>query len=193
MQQMIKKFFWIVLLAFGSQAAWGFALLGPLGSENPNNPAGEDIWQVPLIGYNPLLIGAAPPFIVDVNHTGPKNYGEGYRLNTPVLYYTFDQSFEDYFGANGEDAVDQAFDILNGLTNVDSYSASLSEFPLNSEGVNYQAQTLGLLDIKSETLSIMLEQMGLADAVRYTWGLANRYLPTGATCNPPGPGSGVEY
>jgi hypothetical protein len=193
MQQMIKKFFWIVLLAFGSQAAWGFALLGPLGSENPANPAGEDIWQVALIGYNPLLNSGAPPFFLDGNHTGPKDYAEGYRLNTPVLYYTFDPSFGDYFGANGEDAVDQAFDVLNGLTNVDSYSASLSEFPLNSESVNYQAQTMGLLDIKSETLSIMLEQMGLADAVRYVWGLANRYLPTGAVCSPPGPGSGVEY
>ena len=33
--------------------------------------------------------------------------------------------------------------------------------------MNYQAQALGLFDLKSWTLGVMMEQMGLADPVRY--------------------------
>ena len=39
----------------------------------------------------------------------PKNIGEEYRRNTPVMYYTFDANFLDYFGSNGVAAVDSAF------------------------------------------------------------------------------------
>lgn len=183
---MIKKFFWIALLTFGSQAAWGFSLLGPVAN-------GGDAWQVNLIGYNPLTMGGAPPFFVDGLLTGPKNLGEGYRRDIPVLYYACDANFLDYFGSNGVVAVQQAFAIMNNLTNVDSYSSGLTEFPLNSQSVNYQATALGLLDLKSTVLSELMEQVGLADAVRYTWALHDRYIPPGATCTPPGPGAGVEY
>jgi hypothetical protein len=188
MQQMIKKFLWIGLLICGWQTAWAYSLLGPLG-------AGEDASeQVNEIGYNPLTLGTAPPFFGDTQTppTGPRNLGEGYRLNTPVIYYTFDPSF-GYFGASGEAAVKQAFDMMNSLTNVDDYSTNLSEFPLTSETINYQAQVLGLADVKSTTLSIILEEMGLADPVRYTWVLLDRYNPPGATCPQGGPPLGYEY
>ena len=185
MRQLIKKNLFILWLVLGLQSSWAFSLLGPVA-------IGGDAWQVTLIGYNPLP-GFGPPFFIDGLLTGPKNLGEGYRRNTPTNYYTFDPSYSDYFGSNGEAAVEQAFDILNSLTNVDSYSANLSEFPLNSESENYTANSLGLFDVKSETLSLLMEQLGLADAVRYTWALHDRYLPPGATCNPPGPGSGVQY
>ena len=99
-------------------------MLGPVAN-------GGDAWQVTLIGYNPLTTDTAVPWLTDGLLAGPKNLGEGYRRNTPVMYYTFDPSFGDYFGSSGELAVEQAFDILNSLTNVDSYSAYLSEFPLN--------------------------------------------------------------
>ena len=124
------------------------------------------------------------------------------------MYYAFDASFGDYFGSNGEFAVQQAFDLLNGVMNgqannslylysptnglrgdtngspaitlfptnsVDNYSANLAEFPFNSEGENYTASALGLLDLKSMTLSVLMEQLGLADSVRYVWALHNRY------------------
>jgi hypothetical protein len=186
MQQMIKKLFWIALLTAGWQAAWAYSLLGPVG-------AGEDASeQVTEIGYNPLGLGTAPPFFTDTQPSGPRNLGEGYRLNTPVLYYTFDPSF-GYFGANGETAVQQAFDTMNTLTNVDSYSTNLTEFPLNSESINYQAQVLELADVKSTTLSMILEEMGLADPVRYTWVLLDRYNPPGATCPQGGPPLGYQY
>jgi hypothetical protein len=177
-------------------------LLGPLGVNGTTGGTAEDNWQIVDIGYNPLAVASAPPFFADSQTSGPKNLGEGYRLNTPVLYYTFDPSF-GYFGTNGEFAVQQAFDIVNNtFTNnptgmasgIDGYSSNLTEFPLNPESVNYQAQTLGLLDLKSETLSIIAEELGLADSVRYTWGLLSRYVPSGATCNAtPLLVNGVEY
>jgi hypothetical protein len=184
MQQVMKKIVGTGLMALGLQAAWAFSLLGPVGN-------GDDAWQVTLIGYNPLG-GFGPPFFVDPLSTGPKNLGEEYRRNTRVLYYAADASFLDYFGSNGVAAVDQAYAVLKNvftneagqyLTNgVDSYSAGLTGFSLNTIEVNYQAQALYLYDLKSVTLSLMTEQLGLADAVRYVWALHNRHLPTGATC-----------
>ncbi len=199
MRQLIKTFLCVGCLALGFQTGWAFSLLGPVAN-------GGDAWQVTEIGYNPLANGGAPPFLLDPNHIGPKNLGEGYRFNAPVMYYAFDPSFE-WFGANGEFAVQQAFDLVNGALNgqtntpvflyspnngvlgdtngapaitlnptngVDRYLANLTEFPLNSESENYQANALGLLDLKSVTLSELMEQLGLTDAIRYTWALHDR-------------------
>jgi hypothetical protein len=156
MRQMIKRFLWIALLASGSQAAWAYSLGGPIGN-------GGDSWQQPVIGYG---LGG------DLN--APKNLGEEYRRNIPLMYYACNANFLDYFGSNGVAAVDGAFAILNGLTNVDSYSPNLSEFPLESRHLNYQAGALGLYDLKSWTLGAMMEQLGLADPVRYDWTLHDR-------------------
>ena len=153
---MIKRFLWIALLASGSQAAWAYSLGGPIGN-------GGDSWQQPVIGYG---LGG------DLN--APKNLGEEYRRNIPLMYYACNANFLDYFGSNGVAAVDGAFAILNGLTNVDSYSPNLSEFPLESRHLNYQAGALGLYDLKSWTLGAMMEQLGLADPVRYDWTLHDR-------------------
>jgi hypothetical protein len=155
---------------------------------------GRDAWQVTEIGYNPLLIGNAPPFITDPQTIGPKNLGEEYRRNLPIMYWACDANFLDYFGSNGVVAVDGAFVILNSaftnnpatglyMTNgVDGYSADLSEVSLNTIQVNYQAQALLLLDVKSTALNFMAEQLGLGDALRYIWCLHDRFTPPGATC-----------
>jgi len=45
MQQMIKRYFWIALLAFGLESSWGFALLGPF----------------PYNTYERLLLAGLPP------------------------------------------------------------------------------------------------------------------------------------
>jgi Putative Ig domain len=174
MQQMIKSFLCVGGLLIGLQSAWGFALLGPIAN------GGDQPWQLQEIGYG-----------VDGDNGAPKNIGEEYRRNTPVLYYTYDQNFLDYFGSNGVAAVDSAFAILNnaftnnptGVTNgLDGYSASLSEFPQESQTINYQAQALGLLDLKSEALVMMMEQLGLAEPERFVWTLHQRYLPPGGQC-----------
>jgi hypothetical protein len=170
MLQSFKKISLVLFLVFGFQTSWAFSLLGP-------SAFGDDAWQVPAIGYNPLPAspaGAVNPFI-DALVTGPKNLGEEYRRNTPVMYYACDANFLDYFGSSGSAAVDQAFTILNNsLTNVDGYSGALTEYPLNSS-YGYTPSTLNLRDLKSQTLQLMMEQLGLADPIRYTWCLHNRF------------------
>jgi hypothetical protein len=167
---MMKKFLWMALLTMGAPAAWGYALLGPIAN-------GGDAWQVVDLGYNLLYLetytAGGPVWLGDIG--APKNIGEEYRRNAPVLYYAYDQTFAGFFGPEGEQAVDGAFAIMNSLTNVDSYSASLSEFPLQSQSFNYRAQSAYLTDIKSVTLHLLVEQLGLAEPERYTWTLHNRY------------------
>ena len=185
MRQLIKYFLWIGLLAVGLQISWAFSLLGPSGAYTGVPGTFGDAWEQEIIGFNPIpAYNGAPPYLgADPLATGPKNIGEGYRRNTQVIYYAFDGSdgsFATYFGANGEQAVVQAFAILNTLTNVDSYSSNLTEFPLQSQSQNYQATTLQLRDLKSTTLALMMEQMGLADAIRYVWILHNRFHEPGS-------------
>jgi len=182
---MIKNFLCVVGLAFGLQTAWGFALLGPVAE--PPGPGGNglavgDTWQTVTLTYNPLVDW-------DTARIGPKNLGEEYRRNTPVMYYAFDANYSRFFGSNGEVAVEQAFDILNSLTNVDNYSPSLTEFPMNSQSVNYTAQGAGLKDVKSMTLHLMIEQMGLINPVRYVWTLHSREVLPGGSCT----AGNVEY
>ena len=146
------------------KTAWAFSPGGPIGN-------GGDSWQTPVIGYG---LGG------DI--MAPKNIGEEYRRNRPVMYYAYDPNFLDYFASNGVVAVDSAFAIMNNLTNVDYYSGSLSEFPLDSAYPNATAQELGLTDLKSETLGLLVEQMGLDEPERFTWTLHDMYLPPGGKC-----------
>jgi hypothetical protein len=184
--QTIKRFWWVALLAVGAQPAWGFALLGPLAN-------GGDSWQTGTIGYGlaytEYLYPGGPVNLGDIG--GPKNLAEEYRRNTPVIYYTYDANFLDYFGSNGVAAVDSAFAIINQafttnpmtgeyLTNgVDSFSDDLSEYPPESLHINYEAQSLALTDLKSVTLHALVEQLGLAEPERFTWTLAERIAPPG--------------
>jgi hypothetical protein len=161
MLRLLKRVAWLGVLAAGLPAAQAFSLLGP----------GNEAYQVPDVGY-------MVPLRSDIG--APKNIGEEYRRNTPVLYYAFDQNFLDYFGTDGVRAVDQAFAILNSLTNVSKYSADLSEVPLEVKRFNQTAGALNLQDLKSAVLGIMVEQLGLADPIRYTWGIHDRLV--GATC-----------
>ncbi len=185
--QTIKRLWWVALLAAGVQPAWGFALLGPF----PASATAPDGWQQSTIGYvqNTFVfaIGAYPGGPVALGDIGfPKNIGEGYRRNTPVIYYTYDANFLGYFGSNGVATVDSAFAIMNKafttnpvtgqyLTNgVDSFSAGLSEYPPETLHINYKAQSLFLTDLKSVTLHCLVEQLGLATPERYTWTLEAR-------------------
>jgi hypothetical protein len=167
MLQTLKKISWLLLLALGLQTSWAFSLLGPIAN-------GGDAWQVSPIGYN-------YPGTADIGE--PKNIVESYRRNTPIMYYACDANFLDFFGSTGSAEIDKAFVLLNNcLTNVDGYSSALTEFPLVGQSVNYQANALELDDLKSETLGAMVEQLGLANPVRFAWTLHDRYLPTGAQC-----------
>jgi hypothetical protein len=161
MLRLLKQFSWVALLGVSFQSAWGFALLGPI----------NEAYQVPVIGYNlPGDIGA------------PKNYAQEYRRNTPVMYYTIDPTFADYFGTSGIDAVDQAFGIFSSLPKASAMSQDLSEYPLQMMRKNMLAESLYLWDLKSMTMMLIIENLGLAQPDRYTWTLHDRYLPSGATC-----------
>lgn len=209
MRKLIEYFFRAGALLLTLQSAWGFALSGPIG----NN---DDAWQVITIGY-----GYNDP-------VAPKDFREGYRPVVPVMYYSSDQSFANYYGASGLTNIDSAFGILNGvmcgLTNtsvflasptngttlaangqpggaaltlgpantLDSYSAGLSEFPLETRQVNYTAQALGLWDMKSTVLHAAVLQLGLADPDRYVWTLHDRLPNPLGLNNPQCPGD-VEY
>lgn len=147
----------VVAVALTAANALGSAFLGP------NNEA----YQIVDNGYNPNALDGLP--------TAPKNLAEEYRRVTPVLYYTFDQNFVDYFGTNGIDAIEKAFAVFNGLTNVSSYSSSLAEFPMEAQRYNYEAQALFLTDLKSAAMSLIMEQLGAAQSDRYVWTLHARW------------------
>lgn len=156
MLRSIKKILVTGLLAGLAPAALAFSLGGP--------PKG---YQVEDIGY--MLPG-------DV--VAPMGLNEGYRWNVPLITYAFDRSFILYFGTNGMKAVDDAFKTLNALPAAGAMSADLSEFPTRTHAENYEAAVLGIYDLKSEVLSLILEQMGLADPERWTFALRGRVVQT---------------
>ena len=126
-----------------------------------------DTWQTAAIGYR---LGR------DIG--GPMGLGEGYRWNVPTITYAFDRSFLLYFGQRGVEEVEKAIAILNALPPVSQMSSNLAEFPLDSKRVNYQAQALRMLDVKSAALEHLVEILGLAEPERYAFCLRDRQTYT---------------
>ena len=150
------------MLASSLQISRAFSTAGPVAN-------GGDAWQTQNEGYG--------------GQYAPKNLGEEYRRNIPVMFYAYDANFLGFFGPDGATAVDGAFALLNtNLMNLDAYSKSLSEVPLQTRDVNYTAQALGLIDLKSYTLGFMMLQLGLGNPIQYSWTLHDRFLPGGAQC-----------
>lgn len=146
----------MMLMALTPPGARGFALLGIW-----------DTWQTSALGYQ--IAG-------DIG--GPMGLTEGYRWNVPTITYAFDRSFLLYFGQRGVQEVEKAIAILNALPRVSDLSTNLTEFPLDSRRVNYQAQALGMLDLKSVALENLVEILGLAEPERYAWCLRARQTMT---------------
>jgi hypothetical protein len=95
---------------------------------------------------------------------GPMCISNGYRWNVPVVTYGFDQSFLNFFGTNGVAAVEGAIQILNNIP--PASSVVLTNYPDDTELINAQAQAQSLYDLQSVTLSLLLEQLGLASPTR---------------------------
>ena len=152
MLRRFKHLCWAACLAAAVQSASAFSFYGI-----------TEPWQVAALGYTVFPFDA------------PHDIGEEFRWNVPVLYYTVDQTFLDYFGSNGVAAVDAGFKVLNDTlsTNVSSWSVGLDEFPLESMQLNYTASALHLFDVKSCILEMMIKELCLADPVAYTWTLRN--------------------
>src|SRR5437660_6326181 len=129
------------------RTAFGFSLVGPYAT-----------WMQQTNGYKqPGDIG------------GPMDMGQGYRWNVPVVTYAFDKSFIDFFGSNGVAAVEGAIAVLNTLPPVSS--VAVSNFPAQAMRYNYAAQGQQLFDLKSATLALLLEHMGLGPATRNVFDL----------------------
>ncbi len=136
-----------------------------------------------IVGQTPLPDSGPWQWWVDGDFSAtPKNLGEGYRWNTPTLYYAYDESFLDYFGSNGVAAVDAAVAMLNSLTNVSSFSSDLSEFPLDELRYNNTAAALHMFDLKSAALELLIERLGLADSTHWTWCVRAKLNPPSTTC-----------
>lgn len=147
-----------LLLALVSMAvpkAFAFALLGPYATN-----------QTERIGYN----------VHGFDIGGAMQRDEGYRWNVPIITYAFDASFIQFFGSNGVRAVTQAMDLFNKYTtNLDKMTdADLKKVSLDTTRFNYQAQALGINDLKSYVLGYLMEEMGMASPDRYVWCLRNR-------------------
>lgn len=113
---------------------------------------------------------------------GPVNLGEEYRWNVPVITYAYDASFLNYFGSNGIAAVEAAIATLNALPPASQLDPS--NYPPSIAAINSTAASEGLLDLKSQALAVLLEQLGLAAPSRFTFCLHNYTLtPEGAITN----------
>ena len=110
---------------------------------------------------------------------GPKNFNEGSRINTPIITYGYDISFISYFGAKGVAAIDSAMATLNALPAASS--ANLASFIMQgNQQINYTAQALGLRDLKSTVLSLMMEHLGLIGET-HVWDLLTRNAEASST------------
>jgi hypothetical protein len=139
-------------LFLAAPSARSFSLLGPYSS-----------WQVPGIGYNRAG---------DIG--GPMGLGEGFRWNVPVITYAFDKSFIDYFGPDGVHAVDAAMKQFTDLASATKISSDLSEYSTSTVRQNYEAAELNILDLKSTAMSMVIEELGLAEPVRWMFALRAR-------------------
>ena len=128
--------------------------------------------------------GPGSLFSINTELGGTKNLGEGSRLNVPIITYAYDSTFLTYFGAQGVAAVDSAFAVLNGLPKVSSASAKLTEFiTQGNQQVNYSAQAMRMLDLKSTVLWLMMEHMGLIGET-HAYDLRERVLDPAANGDP---------
>jgi len=163
MNLMSKTILGLVGAVVIAQSAGAFSLTGPIES-----------WQTADLDYG------ARPIQGGAELGGPKNLGDEYRLNTPIITYGFDFTFLDYFGSNGVKAVDAAFAVYNKLPAVSRTSADLSEYLTEgNQRINQTAQALNVLDLKSHTMWLIIEHMGLMSET-HTFDLRQRIPPPSA-------------
>ena len=120
---------------------------------------------------------------IDFNYTddlgGPKDLKTFFRWNIPLLTYAFDASFMQYFGLEGRDAVKEAFTSVNDFFHNNEYSG-VSSLELTTHGfrsnynttwLNTTAKNAQVIDIKSLTLGLIINHLGLGNPYRYSFGI----------------------
>jgi hypothetical protein len=148
----IRKSLAIAAVAALPWWAGAFSLLGPY-----------EAWQTQALGFQ------LPAPASDLG--GPQRIESGgYRWQFPTITYGFTYEFQRYFGTNGMAAVDRAMEIFNSLPRFSLMSPDLREYPeMGMVKVNSRARADGIFDVKSLAMAVVLEQLGLADPVRFTW------------------------
>jgi len=120
---------------------------------------------------------------IDLNYWddlgGPKERKNFFRWNMPSLTYSFDATFINYFGLEGRFAINEAMEVINDFFSNEDYDG-VSNLDLDTHGflgnynttwVNTTAQNQGILDIKSLTLGLMVNQLGLGNPHRYAFSI----------------------
>ena len=159
MKFLSKKLAAVALAAFMPTASQAFTLVGPVAP-----------WMTADLGY--LQAG-------DIG--GPVTPGEQYRVNQPVLVYGFDQTFVEFFGQPGIQAVEAAMQILNDLPPATELNPS--DYPVTTARINHTARRLRLVDLKSRVLAEVVAQLGLSSPERYTWTLRKVNRPNDVVRN----------
>jgi hypothetical protein len=150
------------LLLVGVESSRGFVMIGQMLAQEVSQGATD--------------------FNITDDLGGPKDLKQFYRWNNPFLTYTFDQSFVRYFGLEGMDAVHDAFRVVNdffipadgsykGVSSMDfARDGYLSNF--NTTWVNTTAQNGQIIDIKSLTLGMLVNHLGVGNPHRYAFSVA---------------------
>lgn len=157
MDEFIRKLFMIVaFILTGADHLCAFSLLGP-----------RPPWQTTRIDYQPPAPGTR-------SIGGSMNINEEFRWNVPILFYGYSPEFLSYFGQKGVEAIEEAVAIMKDLPSMET--VNLDDYQLESSRINLRAQALGLTDIKSAALSLILQIRGLTDPTRYVFTLRNRWV-----------------
>ena len=90
----LKALLTVAALFVGGYNVFGFVMIGPVMAAEQQSGTG--------ISFN----------ITD-DLGGPKDIKNFYRWNKPYLTYSFDTSFVQYFGIDGMEAVNEAFEVIN--------------------------------------------------------------------------------
>ena len=125
-----------------------------------------------------LFVGAAGASAFTLangtNRVVVNNLGEEYRWNSPIVTYTYDESFLSYFGSNGVVAVEKAMEMLNSIPAASSIKTNyppanadennLWNYPVRPDRFHARAYNNRILDIKSYALAELFGFMGLGNA-----------------------------
>ena len=160
MSRVLRISVWLLAAAATAGNALAFSLWGP-----------AETWETTDMNYvTRRFYWSANSTYTELGAT--KNFGEGGRLNVPIITYAYDEAFLHYFGTKGEKAVDAAMAVLNAIPAASSVKLS-KYLTQGNQQINYSAQALDMIDLKSGTLGLMLEHMGLIGET-HVWDLRVR-------------------
>ena len=202
MQKLIQNIFRAGAFLLMLQSAWGFSLYGPVGNA-------DDAWQTAILGYGGNNFDPGAPkdifeeyrmvvpvqyyasdesFVAYYGASGLTNVDAAFAMlngvmcgytNTPIFLYSPTHGVT--LAANGMPGGKEVF--LSAADSLDRYSPDLSEFPLEAIQINYTAGLLGLWDMKSAILHVVVGELGLEGPDRYAWTLHDR-IPDPSVQNP---------